>query len=412
MGASLNTRRHLKTDLSTLPSISFQAFAHPTITAGATMVWLAGFASAAHALPMGQPSDVHTIIAPRTATERPAVILQRAVPARNTTTASLTKGKEVNKATAVPAELGHKASGPLRVLISLDKQQLTLYAGDDVIARSRVSSGQKGRSTPTGVFSIIQKDRRHHSNLYDDAPMYFMQRLTWSGVALHQGIVPNYPASHGCVRLPEAFAQKLWGTTKVGARVIITHGEIAPMAIAHPKLFAPKAAPAVSSNSLQNSLQAAEKAWQLALLDNAQTMAWSASDASPPRLPAIDETARARATKRGAVSVFISRKAGKLYVRQGFEPVFDMPVTIDQPNAPLGTHVFTALDVKEQKVRWSVVSASPKTSAAAALDRITIPPEAMERVSELMSAGSSLIISDQGLGSETGPGTDFVVVNP
>jgi hypothetical protein len=233
-------------------------------------------------------------------------------------------------------------------------------------------------------------------------------------VALHQGIVPNYPASHGCIRLPEAFARQLWATTKVGARVIITHGEVAPLAIAHPKLFAPKAAPAVASYTVKDAVQAAEQAWQLALLDNTKTMAWVTTDVVAPSVPAPDAaaSANARALKRGAVSVFISRKEGKLYVRKGFEPVFDMPVTIAQANAPLGTHVFTALAAKENNVRWSVVSATPKSSAAAALDRITIPQDATDRISELMSAGASLIISDQGLGTETGIGTDFVVLNP
>jgi lipoprotein-anchoring transpeptidase ErfK/SrfK len=388
-----------------------KAFAQTAITAGATLALLAGFAGSAAAQPPGQPGEPPTRLAMRSEIERPAATLPRTVPAR---TASLPKSKDVNKTGPASIELADKAKGPLRILISLDKQQLTLYAGDEVIARSRVSSGQKGRSTPTGVFSIIQKDRWHRSNLYDDAPMYYMQRITWSGVALHQGIVPNYPASHGCIRLPEAFARQLWGTTKVGARVIITHGEVAPLAIAHPKLFAPKAAPAVASYTAKDAVQAAEQAWQLALLDNTKTMAWVTTDVVAPSVPAPDAaaSANARALKRGTVSVFISRKEGKLYVRKGFEPVFDMPVTIAQPHAPLGTHVFTALAAKENNVRWSVVSATPKSSAAAALDRITIPQDATDRISELMSAGASLIISDQGLGTETGVGTDFVVLNP
>jgi lipoprotein-anchoring transpeptidase ErfK/SrfK len=388
-----------------------KAFAQTAITAGATLALLAGFTSSASALPPGQPGDAPTRIAMHSDWERPAVNLPRAAPTRTT---ALPKSTDVNKAAPAVIELAGKAKGPLRILISLDKQQLTLYAGDEVIARSRVSSGQKGRSTPTGVFSIIQKDRWHRSNLYDDAPMYYMQRITWSGVALHQGIVPNYPASHGCIRLPEAFARQLWGTTKVGARVIITHGDAAPVAIAHPKLFAPKAAPAVASYTAKDAVRAAEQAWQLALLDNTKTMAWVTTDVVAPSVPAPDAAASANAgaLKRGAVSVFISRKEGKLYVRKGFEPVFDMPVTIEQPNAPLGTHVFTALAAKENNVRWSVVSATPKSSAAAALDRITIPQDATDRISELMSAGASLIISDQGLGTETGIGTDFVVLNP
>jgi hypothetical protein len=135
--------------------------------------------------------------------------------------------------------------------------------------------------------------------------------------------------------------------------------------------------------------------------------------------------------------VFISRKEGKLFVRKGFEPVFDAPVTFEEPNRPLGTHVFTALAVNDDNttLRWNVVSmpgarpepvkksvkgkrleppaapvVGPASNATEALDRVTIPPDALERISELMSPGASLIISDKGLGSETGKGTDFIVL--
>jgi lipoprotein-anchoring transpeptidase ErfK/SrfK len=409
MGDSVKTRLRSDTNPSALYPRNFKAVARAAMTAVATTALLAGFAGSAGALPPEQPGDARTRMAMHSDSERPALNLPRSVPAR---TAAFSRSKDVNKPATAATDAAARAKGPLRILISLDKQQLTLYAGDEVIARSRVSSGQKGRSTPTGVFSIIQKDRWHRSNLYDDAPMYYMQRITWSGVALHQGIVPNYPASHGCIRLPEAFARQLWATTKVGARVIVTHGEVAPTAIAHAKLFAPKAVPAAESYNVKNAVMAAEQAWQLAMLDDTKTMAWT--DVSVPPMPAADDAAKAnaRVLKRGAVSVFISRKEGKLFVRKGFEPVFDMPVTIEQPTVPLGTHVFTALEVDEHNVRWSVVSPAPKTSAAAALDRITIPQDAIDRISELMSAGASLVISDQGLGTETGAGTDFVVLNP
>ena len=134
-------------------------------------------------------------------------------------------------------DLAPKAKGLLSVIISINKQQLTLYSDGQPIAHSRVSTGVPGRDTPTGVFSVIQKDRWHRSNLYGDAPMWFMQRITWSGVAMHQGIVPNQPASHGCIRLPEAFARQMWGITKLGVRVIIAHSEVTPVAISHARLF-------------------------------------------------------------------------------------------------------------------------------------------------------------------------------
>jgi hypothetical protein len=103
-----------------------------------------------------------------------------------------------------------------------------------------VSSGQKGRETPAGVFSVIQKDADHHSNLYDDAYMPHMQRITWSGIALHGGRLPGYPASHGCVRMPYSFAERLFDKTSLGMRVIIAPGDAAPVEIAHPALLSPK----------------------------------------------------------------------------------------------------------------------------------------------------------------------------
>ena len=133
-----------------------------------------------------------------------------------------------------------KAKGVLTVVVSIDKQQLTLYSDGQPIAHSRVSTGAPGHPTPTGVFSVIQKDRWHRSNIYDNAPMYYMQRITWSGVAMHQGVVPNGPASHGCIRLPEAFARQMWGITKLGVRVIVAYGDVTPVAISNDRLFALK----------------------------------------------------------------------------------------------------------------------------------------------------------------------------
>ena len=156
------------------------------------------------------------------------------------------KGKALtarDKASAKPEseDLAAKANGVLAVVISIDKQQLTLYSDGHPIAHSRVSTGVPGHPTPTGVFSIIEKDRWHRSNIYYNAPMFYMQRITWSGVAMHQGVVPNGPASHGCIRLPGAFARQMWGITKLGVRVIVTHsGEVTPVAITDERLFSIK----------------------------------------------------------------------------------------------------------------------------------------------------------------------------
>ncbi len=129
--------------------------------------------------------------------------------------------------------------GPVVIVVSLPEQLAYVYRNGIRIAVSTVSTGKRGYETPTGVFTILQKSREHYSNLYDDAPMPFMQRLTWSGVALHAGNVPNYPASHGCVRLPYAFSEKLFGITQHGMTVVIADDRSHPATVAYPGLFAP-----------------------------------------------------------------------------------------------------------------------------------------------------------------------------
>jgi lipoprotein-anchoring transpeptidase ErfK/SrfK len=353
------------------------------------------------------------------------------------------------------AELAAKAKEPLNIIISTNKQQLTLYAGEQPIAHSRVSTGVPGHPTPHGVFSVIQKDRWHRSNIYSNAPMYFMQRITWSGVAMHEGVVPNRPASHGCIRLPGAFARQLWVTTKLGVRVIVARGEVAPVAVSHPNLFkfVPKREP---ENPEQREMVGSPPAFpDTARAPDAVKAAYNQAGVQPagldssttpvvtdmPKLldPALDAAAKVKPLKPGPISVFVSRKEGKIFVRKGFEPVLDASVTIERPDEPLGTHVFTALAFNDDNstLRWIVVSIPTQVgppprkarkgnrhkhveptpppavvteTATGALGRITIPQDTLDRISELMSPGASLVISDKGLGPETGKGTDFIVL--
>jgi lipoprotein-anchoring transpeptidase ErfK/SrfK len=112
-------------------------------------------------------------------------------------------------------------AGPVEIVVSIPLQRAYVYRGGTLIAVSTVSTGKKGHRTPTGSFPILQKRPKHFSSLYNDAPMPFMQRLTWDGIALHAGEIPGHPASHGCVRLPLAFAKHLFGVTRIGATVHI-----------------------------------------------------------------------------------------------------------------------------------------------------------------------------------------------
>lgn len=330
---------------------------------------------------------------------------------------------------------------PLQVVVSIADQRISVYDGSALIAQSSVSTGVPNHPTPLGVFSVIGKNIWHRSNLYSDAPMPYMQRITWSGIALHAGDLPGYPASHGCIRLEKEFAVRLWHLTKRGTRVIIAPSDIRPTDIASPHLpvFKPKAPP----KTLVADATTTDTAVVVQAATPATDLMQGPADiiAAPPA-----ETAR-KPEAPSPVSVFVSRKSNKLFVRQNFKPLFEMPVTIQNPDQPLGTHVFTLTSAREEGAdpRWTVLTVPegrPHTSqvsskrhrtpvkehrssykempetvapgsspekAGAALGRVSMPPEAMERIAELLVPGSSLILSDQGLSQETGQNTDVIV---
>src|SRR5437868_9985891 len=153
------------------------------------------------------------------------------------------------------------AGQPIMAIASLQSQPVTVYDANGWILRAPVSSGKRGRETPAGIFSVIQKEAEHYSNLYDDAFMPHMQRITWSGIALHGGVLPGRPASHGCIRLPFDFAERLFDATAMGMRVIVAPTDVAPVEIAHPLLFQPKpGAAALAAASTAEAQEAARKA--------------------------------------------------------------------------------------------------------------------------------------------------------
>jgi hypothetical protein len=376
-----------------------------------------------------------------------------------------------------------------------------------------------------------------------------MQRITWSGIALHAGVLPGYPASHGCIRMPYTFAERLFELTKPGMRVVVAPRDVAPLDISHPALFQPKLLdgaivaartptasdaqpvalgggsaahqpmPALTLRKLvevraaeaseatrraeaarldalraagdtmrsrravrmaetavtrtaarlrdaeraTENLPSPESVWQgedlehaknklraevtkaataLAavqaeaepLIETAASLREAVKAAEAARLAAV-AAAREAATRMSPISVFISRQAQRLYVRQAFQPLFDVPITISDADRPIGTHVFTALDYVNDGagLRWSALSMTGSAregehtragqrrhaadapvanlaAAKAALERIAIPQEARDRVSEVVSPGSSLIISDELLSKETSKGTEFVVL--
>jgi hypothetical protein len=384
------------------------------------------------------------------------------------------------KSEARKSEPPKQPSGPLLLAVSIGSQKVTVYDNGTPIATSSVSTGMSGHPTPTGIFSVIQKQRWHHSNLYSNAPMPYMQRITWSGVALHLGVVPGYPASHGCIRLPSGFATRLWGMTRVGARVIITRGDAgAPYEIDHPSLaglvkkpedakpedakpegagLSPGAVVVAATGAVTSDAGHAESEHvapaspqTAGAADAGKTDAGSGdpATAAEPPAPKAEPAPPAKGDdvlqRPGQLSLFVSRREGKLFVRKGFTPAFDVPVTIAQPEKPLGTHLFTAGRGGEGAgIHWLAVSFSDRAAASGgsshgsshgkrkghaererpapatasslrqsaidALDRIELPAEALARLTSLVAPGTSLVISDQGLGGETGKDTDFIVV--
>lgn len=497
-----------------------------------------------------------------------------------------------------------RPQAPLIIAISINKQSVKVYDANGLFASAPVSTGMAGHATPMGAFSVIQKQKMHHSNIYSGAPMPFMQRITWSGVAMHAGVLPGYRASHGCIRMPTAFAIKMYGWTRMGARVIVTPGELTPAPFSHPLLVTRKVAPQpvaanVSPDTSANGSKVANVDSKPATLEpnlelrstvghdshltavtgeqpapaslnerthtadasaspgatatgtmsdvttfasrtaddtgpgertapaveragNAETTAemkygtakmeaepvaakvtnksasfadkpveTKATETIPPEqriaeaataepaalaapaklndvkasakpdvmaathtladaadtrrdqdraLTVAAEPALATAKGTGPISIFISGKDGKLYVRQNFAPLFSVPVTIAPSDRPLGTHIFTAEADKTDPniLRWSVVTLPSSQRAerrdedersmrrrriagaeitrpepdspAEALDRLTIPADAMARITEALSTGGSIIVSDQGIAAgETGEGTDFIV---
>jgi hypothetical protein len=423
-------------------------------------------------------------------------------------------GRSEPSAAAIEAR---SANEPIMAIVSLRSQRITVYDANGGIMQAPVSSGVKGRETPAGVFSVLQKDADHYSNLYDSAWMPHMQRLTWSGIALHGGPLPGYPASHGCVRLPFAFARNLFGATQLGMRVIVAPGDVAPVEIAHPALFLAKseasalaAAHAAAANAAartadqarlaavtasresakamlavrvaenlkaraEEQLAATEIALGSAISGEAKAQAEDAKAKALERIaqlevqwaaakaelqPKLDVVAQARAAAVAAeavraaaagaaqeatrevepISMFISRQTQRLYVRRAFAPIWESPVTILDPDRPMGTHVFTAMERTDggTDMRWSAVTVDdgrPRSDvveargrprggrgqdidpiltdphgAKSALDRIVIPQDAFDRIAGMVSPRSSLIISDEALSAETGKDTEFVVI--
>jgi len=193
---------------------------------------------------------------------------------------------QLRHARPVEATAPRDAGEPVMAIVSLKTQQVTIYDADGWILRAPVSSGIRGRETPAGVFSVVDKDKDHHSNLYDDAWMPNMLRITWSGIALHGGPLPGHAASHGCVRMPYGFAENLFDQIPIGTRVIIAPDDTAPVAFSDPALFQPNAQALAAAAARAKALErTAEDAANSA--DQAKDAAAMAADEAAPLLASL-----------------------------------------------------------------------------------------------------------------------------
>lgn len=316
-------------------------------------------------------------------------------------------------------------SRALQILVSKSHQSLSLYENGEIIATSKVSTGKAGHETPSGIFSILEKRKYHESNIYSAAPMPFMQRLTWSGIALHEGKVPNYPASHGCVRLPSKFAKSLFGDTRTGVHVIITDRPVSLRFVQHPALFAPRddaddgklllsdveLRPAtfdaalgtveVAVNEKTQSLKPVAKAREPSplrilitrrgerekVMDIQTVLTRLGFDAGSAdgytgemTISAINGFKRWKGLKTTGpllTDAFVAAlyasagedhpPTGQIMVRQDFKPLFEAAIDIKDPEVALGTHFFEAVTVDRAAgtAEWNGVTLENHLPAAA-----------------------------------------------
>jgi L,D-transpeptidase catalytic domain len=275
------------------------------------------------------------------------------------------------------------------VIVNLSDQLAYVYRNGIRIGVTTVSTGKEGHVTPTGVFTILQKQRYHRSTLSDSAPMPFMERLTWDGVALHAGGLPGYPSSHGCVHLPRKFSQLLYGVTSIGSTVVIADAHGAPADVLHPGMLLPSdAEPGQQADGTARS--AADYIWQ------------------PERSP------------EGPVNILISGADRMIYVYQNGVPIGQARVQILDPEKPLGIGVFTLLDGStnlpssagpmQPTPRWMAVDLQSTVKSADIAQRVKLSPAFAQLIDGILHAGMTLMVTDLPATEETKTPHDFTIM--
>ncbi len=273
-------------------------------------------------------------------------------------------------------------AGPVVMIVSLKDQTLYLYRNGVRIGRSTISSGKTGHVTPTGVFTILQKKAKHTSSIYKGASMPYMQRLTWDGIALHAGNLPGFPASHGCVRLPLDFAQKLFTVTSAGTTVVVTNGKADPGTTSRPGML-------LSGKTGETG----------ALIASGDEFAWH-----PEKSPS------------GPVSIIFSTPDQRAYVLRNGVEIGRASITGSGLRRVKGSHAYAALDSvnADGSRNWSELGSAGGSRApdlAKLKSELVIPPDFLANARAAVSPGATLIITDLPVDNTTRSGSSFNILN-
>lgn len=278
-------------------------------------------------------------------------------------------------------------SGPVAIIASLPEQRVHVYRNGVRISVSTCSSGKPGHETPTGVFTVLQKDKHHHSSTYNNASMPNMNRLTWDGIALHAGKLPGYPASHGCLRLPLAFSEKLFEVTHLGTPVIVAGAASDPWELIHPGLTLTAGEMQIETNAVRN------------LDPKQQPTDWTSMEEAP------------------VVSVLITGADKTVSVLENGEEIASGPLTV-KGDPDLGEHVFVLVsqDSEPGSLVWSGITHHPDPMHPLApeesvFNRLSIPRAVAEVLKPQMHVGMTMIVSDLPASPDRRSGTDFVIMD-
>jgi hypothetical protein len=279
--------------------------------------------------------------------------------------ATLKPGEFTWKGDAVPA-------GPIVVVVSLTEQRAYVYRNGIRIGATTVSTGKPGHLTPTGIFTVLQKDADHHSKKYNNAAMPFAERLTWDGVALHAGGLPGYPSSHGCIHLPSEFAKLLFQISPMGMTVVVAEEHEAPEDVVHPAAIAPVDAKTGQEDELPPLAANEDQRWQ------------------PEKSP------------DGPDSILVSGADRRVLVYRNGVEIGRAKIEVRDPQTPLGTHAFTMLEpaTPGAKPSWIAVGIpghmdeAKKPLDPAQADRVVLPPAFRNEVAAILAPGSTMVVTD------------------